>query len=190
VTLKEVNFALRVTRLHRRSLDRVADLIEREDARVREQVVRSLDGLGAFDVDAIHELLDAPLMMFSFYALSIVHCYSLVENNRRLVCERIPGITPGQQQSLHDLRVVKQCLERTRVSHERLRCFKTMDEFRVVNNAVKHQRVGLATSVVAENGRTYSAKQLRALYKKAAHLETYLSDLYRRVVGRPPPTLR
>ena len=184
-TLKEINFSLKVTRVHRRSIDRIAKLIEEETESVRENLLQSLDDPTGIDAPAWHDMMYAPEMLFNFYAIAIVHCYSLLENNRKLICLEIPNLTTKQKKNLHDIRVVKQCLSRIGVTHDMVRCYKTMDEFRLVNNAVKHHRMGLDTQIICEN-RSYSMRRLRALYRKADYLGRYLTDLYTHVLGKSP----
>lgn len=184
-TLKQINFALKVTSVHRKSLDKLIELADLERANNYRKLALSMDGNAEdFDIDAFHSIVDAPQIAFSLYALAIVHCYSIVENNRKLICLEIPGITDGQRNNLHDVRVVKQCLEKLGINHEKIRCYKTMNEFRLVNNAVKHDRYSLSKYVTTENQKKYDSKALKSLYSnRARHLETYLDDLYQRVVA-------
>jgi len=183
-TLREAVFTQKVTTIHRDSIDRLISLADSDKNLHHQKLVASLDeDDGQIDTDEFHALYyHWPKMAFSLYALSIIHCYSILENNRKLICQRLPGLTNGQLQNLHDTRVVKQCLQANNINHERIRCYKTMNEFRIVNNAIKHDRYSLSTSITADNRKTYEAKQLRSLYlNRAIHLETYLADLFKRV---------
>lgn len=184
-TLGKINFYLKVTKVHRKSVDKLIELADLERANNYRKLAQSMDeNEEDFDVDAFHSIVEAPQIAFSLYALAIVHCYSIVENNRKLICLEIPGITDGQRKNLHDIRVVTQCLERLNIQHENIRCYKTMNEFRLVNNAVKHSRYSLSTFVTTESQKKYDSKALKSLYSnRAKHLETYLNDLYRRVIA-------
>ncbi len=186
-SIHEVNFRLKVTRVNRDSIDRLVELADADRNRGHRRLMESFDGDPEdFDVDTFHSVfLHAPKIAFSLYALAIVHCYSIVENNRKLICSRVEGLTDRQMRNLHDIRVVTQSLKIGGISHENIRCYKTMTEFRRVNNAVKHDRYNLSTSIIVDTGRKYYSTQLGSLYKnRARHLESYLSDLYRRVVGQ------
>lgn len=183
-SLEEINFNLKVTKVHRKSIDRLVELADSDRKMNHQRLVKSMEGRDEdFDVEAFHSVfIDAPSISFSLYALAIIHCYSILENNRKLICLRIPGLTEGQKNNLHDVRVVEQCLTKAGFSHQNVRCYKTMNEFRLVNNAIKHDRYSLSKSITTENGKVYKAVKLRSLYSnRAKHLETYLSDLYRRV---------
>lgn len=184
-TIHEINFSLKVTRVHRNSIDRIAKLIEQEVQSAKDTLNKSLENSQLVDTTSWQELIYAPEMLFNFYAIAVVHCYSLVDNNRKLICSQIPGITDKQKDNLHDIRIVTQCLSKIQVRHSSVRCYRTMDEFRLVNNSVKHHRMGLDNQIICQN-RSYSAKQLRALYRKANYLERYLADLYEIVSGKPP----
>ncbi|EDN66909.1 hypothetical protein BGP_0388 [Beggiatoa sp. PS] len=178
-SIEEINFRLIVTRIYRKDIDK---LIECADTN-REALINSLDEENKFDLNEFHSLIhDVPKIAFSLYALAIIHCYSILENNRKLICLRIPELTDGQKNNLHNIRVVTQCLKKLGLKHEKVRCYKTMNEFRLVNNAIKHDRYNLSTSITTEERKKYKTTQLKSLYlNRSKHLETYLSDLYRRV---------
>ena len=183
--LENLNFKSKVTRVNRKSMDRLIILADSEYADNCQTLDSSMDGKEEdFDVDAFHSISYAPKLAFSLYALAIVHCYSIVENNRKLICQKISGITDKQKNNLHNIEVVEKCLERVNINHEKIRCYKTMDEFRLVNNAVKHDRYNLSTHVMTKNDKKYDSKALKSLYSnRARHLETYLDDLYKRIVA-------
>jgi len=172
---------LKVTRVRRKAIDRIAAFVEEENEKAYAEFSAVLDGEKVDGWKPAAALYDAPLFAFSFYALAIVHCYSLVENNRALLCERLPGISRRERRSLHNIQTVTSCLNRARVQHDRTRCYRTMETFREVNNAIKHCRLGLSHEIVTRSGQKYEPKQLRALYARAKYLERYLEDLYRRV---------
>ena len=101
-----------------------------------------------------------------------------------VVQERNYGDNPRHRYDcyLHKIEVARQSLKKIGVNHEKVKCFKTMSEFRMVNNAIKHERYGLSTSITTQIQRKYDSKQLGGMYaNRAKHLETYLSDIYRRV---------
>lgn len=180
--LEKFNFKLKVTRVNRKSMDKLIKLADSENADNCQKLDSSMDGKEKdFDVDAI---VYAPELAFSLYALAIVHCYSIVENTRKLICKKIPGITNNQLKCLDKIEKVTKCLENINIDHENIRCYKTMDEFRLVNNAIKHDRYNLSTHVTTKNKVVYNSIELKSLYSKTTDLETYLDDLYKRIVTK------
>jgi len=182
IDLEELNFAYLVTKVDTSGLDKLIDLADSEMKSGWPKVVLAMDKGDKNLADAYRAYLNTPSILFPLLSLAIVHCYSIVENNRKLVCQKIPGSTDNQKKNLHDVRVVTQCLGRVGIAHKKIRCYKTMDEFREVNNAVKHARYGSAYMFTTESQKKYGEKELRSLYSnRARHLKTYLSDLYQRV---------
>ena len=181
--LGKLNFKLKVTRVNRKSLDKLIELADLENADSYRKLDSSIDGKEEdFDTVAFHSIVDARQLAFSLYALAIVHCYSIVENNRKLICQKIPGITDNQIKGLFDITKVTKCLKNIDIDHENIRCYKTMDEFHLVNNAIKHDRYNLSTHITTKNKVEYNSNALKSLYSKARDLETYLDDLYKRIV--------
>jgi len=177
--IQELNFELMVTKIFRENIDKLIKLADSDKKENYKKLILSLDDESkGIDTKAFREIYDNAKINFALYALAIVHCYSILENNRRLICQRISGITPGQYNNLHNIEVARQCLERIGITHSRIRCYKTMNEFRMVNNAVKHDRYSLSTQVEIETGKIYRSKQLKSLYNKCKFLESYLTDLY------------
>lgn len=181
--LEKLNFALKVTTVRRNSLDKLIQLADSEIENSHRRFASSLKEEDAnLDVDALHSILDAPKIAFSLYSLAIIHCYSTVEKNRKLICSKIPGLTSNQIKELFKIDVTTKCLATIGIVHENIRCYKTMDEFRSVNNAIKHDSYSLSTFITTNAGKRYCAQELRSLYSnRAKYLETYLSDLYERV---------
>lgn len=181
-SMNKLNFALKVTRVHRKSIDKfvaLADLYLEDNYGLLDA---SIDADDALDTDAFHAVANFQELEFSLYALAIIHCYSILENNRKLICQKIPGLTSKLLDNLHDIKYITKSLKAINIKHEDIRCYETMEEFRRVNNAIKHNRFGLSRSVTTRKKETYKAAQLKSLYlDKAKHLEAYLSDLYERV---------
>jgi len=183
VELGKLNFKLKVTRVNRKSMDKLIKLADSEYADSCQKLDLSMDGKEEnFDVDAFHSIAYAPKLAFSLYALAIVHCYSIVENNRKLICQKIHGITNNQIKYIDKIENVTKYLKNINIDHENIRCYKTMDEFRLVNNAIKHDRYNLSTHVTTKNKVEYNSNTLKSLYSKTTDLETYLDDLYKRIV--------
>lgn len=185
--IREVNFALKVTRVHRESIDKLVTLADSFRESNVNSFIGSLEGEGDIDNEALTWLVNHSILDFSLFALAIIHCYSIVENNRKLMLQKIPNLSSKEISNLHKIETVDFVLTKQHICHERLRCYKTMNEFRSVNNAIKHKRFGLSRVVTTREGKEYGAKQLRSLYlNRAKHLESYLSDMYTRVVGPNP----
>lgn len=182
VTIIKANFRQKVTRINRRSIDKLIELAESYRNDIYETLRQADEGP---DSETIYSQGELPVLEFSLYALAITHCYSILENNRTLICEGIPGISEMQKKPLHNICVVTQFFGSIGIDHEKVKCYETMDEFRQVNNAIKHSRFGLDTSVTTRKSKIeYDAKRLKSLYlNKAKHLESYLFDLYERTKG-------
>lgn len=180
-SLSKLNFALKVTRIQRKSIDKLVVLADSYHETSYERLGASIDTNGDLDIDAFHAVANFQELEFSLYALAIIHCYSILENNRKLILREIPGLSKKQLDNLYKIDTVTDVLTSRKICHEKLRCYKTMEEFRKVNNAIKHSRFGLSRSVACEK-KTYGEKQLKSLYlNKVKHLESYLSDLYERI---------
>lgn len=189
--IREVNFALKVTRVHRKSIDKLVTLADSFRKSNLNAVITSLEGEDDIDNEALYWIGNHSILDFSLFALAIIHCYSIVENSRKLMLQGIPNLSSKEIGNLHKIETVSLVLEKQHICHKMLRCYKTMDEFRLVNNAIKHQRFGLSRVVTTREGKGYGAKQLRSLYlNRAKHLESYLSDMYERVVGPNPAVHR
>lgn len=180
--LNEVQFRLKGTRINRQSIDKLVHLAESFREGIQESMSASIQADEGLDVATFHSLVELPALEFSLYALAIIHCYSILENNRALICEGIPGTSEKQKKALHNICVVTKFFGSIGIEHENVKCYETMDEFRRINNALKHNRFGLDTSVKTKYPeKEYEAKALKSLYlNKANDLETYLSDLYER----------
>lgn len=184
VEIEKLNFALKVTKVGCKSIDRIIKLADSDIENNYLKLASSMVGKEEdFNTEAFLAVADAQKFAFSLYALAIVHCYSILENNRKLICQHISGITNKQKYGLHKIEIVDECLKSISVKHEKIKCYKTMDEFRLVNNAIKHDRYNLSTCVTTKNHKKYDSKALKSLYSnRARHLETYLADLYQRIM--------
>jgi hypothetical protein len=181
-TLNELQFRLKVTRINRHSIDKLVAFTDSSREDIQESMSISIQASEGPDVATFHAMVEFPALEFSLYSLAMVHCYSILENNRKLTCEEMPGISDEQKKALYKIKEVTKFLSSIGIEHKKLGCYETMDEFRQVNNAIKHNRFGLGTSVKTEESKIkYDAKALKSLYlNKAKDLETYLSDLYER----------
>jgi hypothetical protein len=159
----------RVTRIERQQIDRLINLADEfSDTKNASSLTLLEDG----DVTrALSGLVEVAKTKFCLYCLAIINCYAVLENNRNEIVGKV----------FNDVRRLEIHLTREGICHQNVRCYKTMDEFRLVNNAIKHSRLSGATTVVAQNGNTYGTRELKALYKKSIHLDSYLADLFRRI---------
>lgn len=175
--LSEHNFRFKVTRINRRNIDKLVKLTDS----YREDISETMRTFEDLDTTTFHSLVEFPALEFSLYALAIIHCYSILETNRKLICEGIRGISNSQKKNLYQIKIVESVLKSINIAHTKLKCQKTMNEFREVNNAIKHNRFGLDTAITTESQKKYEARQLKGLYlNKAKYLESYLFDLYER----------
>ena len=181
VKLSEHNFRFKVTRINRRSIDKLVKLTDSYREDISETMRTFIQADEDLDTATFHSLVEFPALEFSLYALAIIHCYSILENNRKLICEGIRGISNSQKENLHKIEFVEEVLKSINIAHTKLKCQKTMNEFREVNNAIKHNRFGLDTAITTKSQKKYEARQLKGLYlNKAKYLESYLSDLFER----------
>ena len=188
-SIDEIDFKAKVTRIERKSINRLMAFADSELERNCEKLDSDeTDEKGMIDAEAFkYVYIDGPKIVFSLYALAIVHCYSILENNRKLICLRIPDFRSNKEkkQGLYINNAVTNFLSLHDIDHKEISCYEIMDEFRLVNNAIKHDRYNLSTSVTAKNQKNYGLKQLKGLYSnRAKHLETYLSDLYEKVSNK------
>jgi hypothetical protein len=167
--LTRISFGMRVTRIERQEIDRLINLADEFSRTTKTSALASFEN-GEF-TRPLSGLIEAAKTNFCLYCLAIINCYALLENNRN----EILGSNISKKGKLDSF------LEKKGILHHKVRCYKTMDEFRQVNNAIKHSRLSGATSVVATNGKTYGTKQMKALYKKSIHLDSYLADLFKRI---------
>lgn len=106
--VKELAFAIRVTRIYRKNIDL---LIELSDEHLSKSLVTLSAEIPVVD-DAFSEasfyISDSPRISFSLYALAVIHCYSLLENNRADILLRLPGLSKEQKKGLHKIKVVEE----------------------------------------------------------------------------------
>lgn len=180
--VKELNFYCKVTRIYRKNIDLLIKLSD-------EHMERSLQAFFAekpvFDKalsEASSYISDSPRIAFSLYALAIVHCYSLVENNRKDILLRLPGLSAKQKKGIYKIEMIDEVLSSLCLAHNQVSCYDVEEEFRLVNNKIKHDRYNLSTKITLKNDTAYDANALKELYlAKSQCLEEYLSDLYRQV---------
>lgn len=171
----EITFKLRVTRIERQEIDRLIALANDFSKTTHDRALSLLEN--GDSTRAISGLAEAAKTQFCLYCLAIINCYAFLENNRNEILRKKFGENFGK--NLKKGETLDTLLEEKGISHHKVRCYKTMDEFRLVNNAIKHSRLSGATNVTANNKRTYGQKQMIALYKKAERLDSYLADLFR-----------
>lgn len=180
--IKELNFYCKVTRIYRKNIDLLIKLSDEHMAKSLQTYFDEKPVVDkAFSETSIY-ISDSPRIAFSLYALAIIHCYSLVENNRKDILQRIPNLSP--KIDFHSIKSVNIILNSKGLSHNQVCCYEIAEEFRLVNNKIKHDRYNLSTEVTLKNGKTYDTFSLKDLYlDKAKYLEDYLTDLYQKVCG-------
>lgn len=170
--LDEITFKLRVTRVERREIDRLIDLAN-EFSKTTQDRALSLLEKGELS-EAFSGLAESGKTQFCLYCLAIINCYAFLENNRNEILGKELSTKKEFEAFIKNMGIV----------HNKVRCHKTMDEFRLVNNAIKHTRLSGATKItVKQTGKTYGPKQIIALYRRARFLDSYLADLFRIVEG-------
>jgi hypothetical protein len=121
-------------------------------------------------------------VLFSVYALGIIHCYSILENNRAEIMTRIPDLSKRQIAGLFTITKVENTLRNTlNIEHDTLLNAATAQEFLDVNNKLKHSRFAFSNSVMLDDGTKYGADKLGELYEKRTLLNEYLVDLDSRI---------
>lgn len=182
--IKEVYFCRNVTRIYRKNIDL---LIELSDEHMAKSVAAFFGEKPVSDKafsEASIYISDSPRIAFSLYALAIVHCYSLVENNRKDILLRLPGLSAKQKKGIHKIEMIDEVLSSLCLAHNQVSCYDVAEEFRLVNNKIKHDRYNLSTEITLKDGKkgakTYNTNALRELYlEKSKCLEDYLTDLYK-----------
>ncbi len=184
VKSSKINFQIGVTKVDLDSIDKIIKLANSDREANLERAFESLEG--DFDHDAFNSFCNASDIAFSLYGLAIIHCYSMVEKNRKRICLKIPDLSERQENNLYCVKGVTNCLKLINVEHEAVKCYETMDEFRLVNNAIKHDCYSFSRAVTTKCGDEYGVEELRMMYlDRAQHLNAYLSDLYEKVMTSP-----
>ncbi|HNX78045.1 MAG TPA: hypothetical protein PLM07_18455 [Candidatus Rifleibacterium sp.] len=182
VDIRELDFICKVTRVYRKNIDLLIKLsddhrVKSLDMLLNPQLVAESD----FS-EASFSVFDSHRVSFSLYALAIVHCYSLVENNRKKICLRLPGLSPEQAKDLSYIKKLNKILKLYKIDPKKISNYAVMEDFRLLNNAIKHDRYNLSTKVTTDQGITYDAMAIKKLYvENAQYLEEYLVDLYKKV---------
>lgn len=184
--LSEVNFQCGVTEVDVDSIDEIIKLFDSNREANLERAFASLNGEDeSFDADAFNSFCRTPGIAFSLYKLAIFHCYSMVEKNRKSICLKIPGLSAKTKKYLYTICSVTACLEEIGVKHKEIEYYETMDEFRSVNNAIKHDGYSFSR-VVTTKDKEYGRNDLRVMYlDRVQYLNIYLSDLYEKVMASP-----
>jgi hypothetical protein len=127
-------------------------------------------------------------VLFSVYALGIIHCYSILENNRVEIMKRIPGLSEAQIKDLYKIDTVRKTLtSKLQIEHGSLSNAVTAQEFLDVNNKLKHCRFAFSNSVMLNDGTKYGVDKLGELYEKRTLLNEYLVDLDSRISAAVSP---
>lgn len=181
--IKELSFYLNVTRIYRKNIDL---LIKISDEHRKKTLETFLDA-SVIDSNTFTEasfyIADSHRIAFSLYALAIVHCYTLVENNRKKILLKIPNLTGKQKNGLSKIGNIDLIIKSKNLDHEKIKSYDIMNEFRLLNNEVKHDRYNLSTEVTV-NKKVYNGIALKNLYlEKVQHLEAYLKDLYNNILA-------
>lgn len=177
VKLNELCFRLRVTKVRTESLDKLISFIECDLNNNCERLACAIedeqsDGFG----DAINSIATASDLEFSLYALIIIHCYSAVENNRNEILVRFLG---ADESKLSYIKYINKLLENREIYPDKITNQDIMNEFRLVNNKIKHNRRNAKKSITLDDGTEYKAEELKSLYSNGVDkLNDYLSDLY------------
>lgn len=172
--IKKASSKYLVTIIDTKQIDKLIALSEDFTSGVVEEAQKA-DNSGDEEFNygpAINAIIETPQTAFLLYCLAIIHCYSILENNR---CEII-----GKK--IHKIKELNKHLRNLGITHQDVRCYKTMEEFRMVNNAIKHNRLGSSKEIVTIDKKKYSLLQLKNLYKNSLpDLNYYLADLYEKV---------
>lgn len=120
--------------------------------------------------------------LFQILCLSIVHCYSILEGNRGRLLSKLAS---NKQKDFHKIETVKAVIEKELgLKHENLIQSSVAEEFREVNNAIKHNRYNYSKEAKTKNnhgrtnGKCYRTDDLLALYEDRKKLNEYLKHLY------------
>lgn len=136
-------------------------------------------------------LLEVMNLSFSMYALAIVHCYSIFECNRAWILNNLPESNRKIEKNEKGKTVIKTAntslnedVEKVLLKNNiELSSDEVADEFRLVNNAIKHARFNYSHTVtIRDKEQTeYDFEKLRNLYLSHKTLNDYLADLYKNV---------
>lgn len=167
--LEKLTLKIRVTKIDQLGMDRLINLANEFSSTTQNRVLESLKSGNTHH--ALSNLSEVAKTSFCLYCLAIINCYTYLENNRNEII--------GQK--INKIEDVDNYLSKKNIQHKNIRCYKTMDEFRKVNNAIKHSRINGATTVRTRDGKEYRTHQLKSLYKRTKHLNSYLIDLFEKI---------
>lgn len=173
--LHEISFKRRVTTIDRKQTDKLIKLAEEFTSKLIDQADQANEKNNGSEFNyapVLEAIIEAPKTAFCLYCLAIIHCYSVLESNRN----EIIGM------KFHEIEKLDIHLKKIGVKHCDVDFYTAMDEFRKVNNAIKHSRIGSSTKITTKDGKEYSLQQLRNLYTDTSEsLEKYLAALHEKI---------
>jgi len=186
MNLEKISFEFNHLRIDTSKIDKFIDLANTEFDVTRQQYVDALQNQES-DHRSLNEACKAGNILFSIYALGILHCYSLLENNRKAIIARKLNLLENKSKKYYRKDEVEKVLKDTfQIEHKTIKNSDHAEEFRNVNNALKHSRFAYSQNVIVKGSnsiseRTYNDQKLRELYEKTPLLNEYLSDLYSKI---------
>jgi hypothetical protein len=170
--LTSLTFKLRVTTIDRKQTDKLIHLANEFNNNTynRLEETSNTDDFSNFERAYRDFYIDAPQTAFCLYCLAIIHCYAMLEKNRN-------EILKGEFDTKDKL---EKFFKKNGSSYEQIKCYETVEEFRLVNNAIKHAPLSSSKTLKTRDNKVYGLEQLKLLYaQEYKKLEIYLADLYK-----------
>ncbi|MBC3878664.1 hypothetical protein H8K38_12665 [Undibacterium sp. FT79W] len=187
INIKEISFDINHLSIDTSSIQKFIDLANKDFEDSANQFNNELNNHQIYDS---HSLLNAPRAihaLFSIYALGIVHCYTLLENNRKeIISKQLQKKVNDKNKrdveyligKLSDSKSIGIILNKVfEITHTSIVSYSLADEFRQVNNAIKHKRFSYSQNINVDKYGIYDIARLKKLYEKHTALREYLVGL-------------
>lgn len=187
ISLEDISFEFNHLQIDTSSIQKFIDLANNDFEDPANQFNNELNNHHIYDSQSLLKAHRAIHALFSIYALGIVHCYSLLENNRKeIISKQLQKKVNVRNKSdaeyligkLSDWISVRTILNKVfKIDHERVASYLLADEFRQVNNAIKHKRFSYSQNINVDKYGIYDIARLKKLYEKHTALREYLVGL-------------
>lgn len=187
INIKEISFDINYLSIDTSSIQKFIDLANKDFEDPAIQFNNELNNHQICDSQSLLKAHRAIHALFSIYALGIVHCYTLLENNRKeIISKQLQKKVNDKNESdvkyligkLSDSINIDIILNKVfEITHTSVVSYSLADEFRQVNNAIKHKRFSYSQNISVNKYGIYDIAKLKKLYEKHTALREYLVGL-------------
>lgn len=187
INIKEISFDINHLSIDTSSIQKFIDLANKDFEDSANQFNNELNNHQIYDSQSLLNAPRAIHALFSIYALGIVHCYTLLENNRKeIISKQLQKKVNDKNKrdveyligKLSDSKSIGIILNKVfEITHTSIVSYSLADEFRQVNNAIKHKRFSYSQNINVDKYGIYDIARLKKLYEKHNALREYLVGL-------------